>query len=171
MTDPASHLVRTFDGKHEITVTIDLIMLTKITDETLAFWWHLAQHNPANGFKDPRPGEIAMKIGWEIIRRWLAKAPVEMYHHQQSHYTWNIARDLGTWKGEPRKFVPHEPVAADLDTVLEALGDAVDRARLLDPVKMVRMEKARDALLKGRQAQAEEAAQEQQGAGEAGGDA
>jgi hypothetical protein len=99
-----------FDHKHDITITIDEAMLAKVTGETLALWWHVAQANPADGFREREPGEIAMKVGWEIIRRWLSKAPVEMYHHQQGHYSWDQLRRLGKWNAQ-REFVPHAAVA------------------------------------------------------------
>jgi hypothetical protein len=52
-----------------------------------------------------KPGEIAERIGREIIRRWLATAPVELYHHQGHHHFWHQLTKLGSWKdGE---FVPH----------------------------------------------------------------
>ena len=117
-----------FDRKHEVTLTIDESMLTRVTDETLALWWHVAQANPADGFAGKEPGEIAMKVGWEIIRRWLKKAPVEMYHHQQEHYFWNLASGLGKWTGPDRSFVPNEPLG-DPHTVMRALADAAVFAR------------------------------------------
>ena len=79
--------------KPPITIECDPDDLRQWTDERLAMLWHLTQANPADGFRDSRPGELAMKVGWEIIRRWLAKAPVAMYHHQQSHYHhWQLGR-------------------------------------------------------------------------------
>lgn len=73
-------------SKTEITIEFDPDRLSSYTDERLALLWHLAQANPANGFENSRPGDLAMRVGWEIIRRWLAKVPPEMYNHQQSHY-------------------------------------------------------------------------------------
>lgn len=72
-----------------ITTEINEHNLAGYTDERLALYWHLAQANPADGFDDSRPGELAARIGWEIIRRWLRAAPTEMYNHQQRHYYWH----------------------------------------------------------------------------------
>ena len=154
MTSETSERKDPFNPKHEITIVIEESMISRVGDETLAFWWHLAQHNPANGFENKEPGDLAMKVGWEIIRRWLAKAPVEMYHHQQGHYTRNIARSLGSWPGPGhRKFVPNEPVTADLSVVLEALDEAINRVHLLDPGKETAYKKARTAIREGMQAE------------------
>lgn len=109
--------------EHAITISIDEAELTRVTDETLAFWWHLAQHNPADGMAASEPGDLAMKIGWEIIRRWLANAPVEMHRHQQSHYFWHELTKLGNWSGPGLSFVPHTPVV-DPEMLIDVLRDA-----------------------------------------------
>ena len=75
-------------SKTQITIEFDPDALASYTDQHLAMLWHLTQHNPADGFRDKEPGELAMKVGWEIIRRWLGGVNPEMYHHQQHHYTW-----------------------------------------------------------------------------------
>jgi hypothetical protein len=75
-------------SKTEITIEFDDDRLASYTDQRLAMLWHLTQHNPADGFRDKEPGEMAMKVGWEIIRRWLGGVSPEMYHHQQHHYAW-----------------------------------------------------------------------------------
>lgn len=72
-----------------ITIEFDPDKLPSYNDEHLAFLWHLAQANPADGFNAEEPGDTAMKIGWEIIRRWLRDVQPEMYHHQQRHYHWH----------------------------------------------------------------------------------
>jgi hypothetical protein len=74
-------------SKTSITIDFDPDRLSTYTDTHLAMLWHLVQHNPADGFEHSQPGDLAAKVGWEIIRRWLKAAPVEMYHHQQSHYS------------------------------------------------------------------------------------
>lgn len=117
-----------FDRKHQITIEVDEAALTGVTDETLALWWHVAQHNPADGFANQEPGEITAMVGWEIIRRWLQGAPVAMHHHQQRHYFWKIASGLGNWRGPGRSFVPHEPLA-DPKTVMRALALGASKAR------------------------------------------
>ena len=83
--------------KQAITIEFDLDQLTSYTDEFLATLWHLAQANPAP-HGDHLAGEIASKIGAEIIRRWLATAPVEMYRHQQRDYHSMALTDLATYK-------------------------------------------------------------------------
>lgn len=76
-------------SEQAITIEFDLNNLPRYTDQRLALLWHVAQANPANGFEDQTAGDIAQKIGWEIIRRWLRSVPPEMYHHQQRHYFWH----------------------------------------------------------------------------------
>jgi hypothetical protein len=85
-----------------ITIKFDPDVLRGYTDEYLATLWHVAQANPADGFKDSEPGETAQKIGWEIIRRWLRTVEPAMYHHQDRHYYWHqLSRfakcESGSW--------------------------------------------------------------------------
>lgn len=75
-------------GKVAITIEVDVDNLAPYADQYLAMAWHVAQANPADGFEDQAAGDVAQKIGWEIIRRWLRNVPPEMYHHQQRHYFW-----------------------------------------------------------------------------------
>lgn len=93
---------------HKVTISIeiDTANLTNYTDEHLAACWHIAQANPADGFRDNQPGELAEKIGYEIICRWLSNTPPEMYHHQGRHYYWHHLTQFATYKpggpaGEP----------------------------------------------------------------------
>lgn len=88
-----------------ITIEIDPNNLSGCEDSHLATLWHLAQANPADGFESSEPGELAAKIGLEIIQRWLRATPPEMFHHQDRHYYWHqLARFArfrnGQW--EPR---------------------------------------------------------------------
>jgi hypothetical protein len=71
---------------HKITIEIDEGKLTSYSDEYLAVCWHVAQANPADGFEDKTAGDVAERIGREIIRRWLRDAPVELWRHQGRHY-------------------------------------------------------------------------------------
>jgi hypothetical protein len=71
--------------KVEITVEVDTDRLADCSDARLALLWHVAQANPAS-FGDWRAADLVKHIGWEIIRRWLRTAPVEMFHHQADHY-------------------------------------------------------------------------------------
>lgn len=88
---------------HTITFEIRPADLARVTDTTLATYWHIAQANPAP-LGDRKAGDLAEAVGFEIIRRWLGKAPAELYHHQPHHYYWNQLRQLGKWiDGE---FVP-----------------------------------------------------------------
>jgi hypothetical protein len=66
---------------HAITIRIDDARLAGYTDEFLAACWHVAQHNPA-AYGDHAAGELAERIGREIIRRWLRDVPPELWHHQ-----------------------------------------------------------------------------------------
>jgi hypothetical protein len=81
----------------DITISFDPHKLPSYTDEFLATLWHVAQANPAP-HGDYRAGETATNIGFEIIRRWLAKAPVEMYHHQQRDNYWQALRQLAKYE-------------------------------------------------------------------------
>ena len=68
-----------------ISIDFDPDKLGSYTDTHLAMLWHLVQANPANGFEHSQPGDLAAKVGWEIIRRWLKSVQPELYHHQQRH--------------------------------------------------------------------------------------
>lgn len=71
-------------GKHSITIEFDLELLHSYTDDYVAQLWHIAQANPAP-FGDKEACDLAASIGFEIIRRWLKGAPVELYNHQENH--------------------------------------------------------------------------------------
>ena len=103
---------------HEITITIDEALLCRVTDEHLAVWWHVTQANPADGFADTDPGDLAEKAGREIIRRWLAGVPPELWHHQGRHHSWHELTRLGTWN-QHGEFVPHTPAS----TAISGPGD------------------------------------------------
>lgn len=70
--------------KTAITVTFELDSLTSYTDSFVARLWHVAQSNPAD-IRDYEAGNIAERIGREIIRRWLAQVPPELWSHQGLH--------------------------------------------------------------------------------------
>jgi hypothetical protein len=84
-------------SKQEITIELDLDHLTGYTDEHLATLWHVAQANPAP-HGDYHAGEIASKVGFEIIRRWLKATPAGMYHHQQRDNYWSALRGLARYE-------------------------------------------------------------------------
>lgn len=98
--------------KATISIEIDPDRLSRVGDSTLAMFWHVAQANPAE-FGDELAGRVVTKIGWEIIRRWLAATPPEMYHHQQDHYRgkhlsrFASYRD-GDWRPDPEKIAKYE---------------------------------------------------------------
>lgn len=89
------------DTDTTISITFQLHNLTGYTDEYLAMLWHLAQANPADGFEHSEPGEIAEKIGREIIHRWLQAAPVALWHHQGEHYKGHQLRKFATYSPPP----------------------------------------------------------------------
>ncbi len=98
--------------KATIAIEVDLSALPRVPDDYLVALWHAAQFNPAP-FGDELAGELVKKIGWEIIRRWLAMTPPSMYHHQPHHYTWHhltrfaVHRD-GNWQLDPDKVAKHQ---------------------------------------------------------------
>lgn len=59
-----------------ITFAIDTDKLPHVNDSYLAQLWHIAQANPA---------DFAERVGREIVRRWLADVPPELWHHQGRH--------------------------------------------------------------------------------------
>jgi hypothetical protein len=73
---------------HAITITIDTDRLRDFTDQYLATLWHVAQANPAD-ISDVAAGRVAEAIGREIIRRFLASTPPELYSHQGHHADWH----------------------------------------------------------------------------------
>jgi hypothetical protein len=79
-------------SEHAITFKIDTDRLPDFTDEHLAALWHIAQANPAD-IRDKGAGELAERIGREIIRRFLATTPPALWHHQGRHADWS-ARHL-----------------------------------------------------------------------------
>lgn len=114
-------------SKVTITIEVDSDMLAGYTDSHLAALWHAAQINPADGFASKEPGELAERIGREIIRRWLVSTEPELWHHQGYHHHWNTLRKLGKWTGPGGAFVPDpELIQASLvraDEQGESRGD------------------------------------------------
>lgn len=86
-----------FERIHEITIKIDTSQLSTCSDAHLAALWHVAQANPAP-HADKVAGDIAGSIGFEIIRRWLAKTRPELYHHQGRDYYWSELGRLAMFK-------------------------------------------------------------------------
>jgi hypothetical protein len=98
-------------SKISITIEIDDGNLARCSDEYLALYWHVAQANPA-GHGDREAGELAERIGREIIRRWLRAVSPEMWHHQGRDYYWAELCKLGKWNAE-RVFVPDPQLLAE----------------------------------------------------------
>ncbi len=110
--------------EQQITINVNPHQLDRVTDEWLVMLWHVAQANPADGFENEEPGDLVMKIGWEIIRRWLNAAPTEMYHHQQRHYYWKQLSRFAKWNGT--EWVARDP---DQETTCgSSAGNAVNTA-------------------------------------------
>ena len=74
--------------KTAITIEIDTGALGGLTDPYLACLWHAAQANPAP-IEDRAAGDVAEYIGREIIRRFLANTPPELWAHQGRHADWH----------------------------------------------------------------------------------
>ena len=68
-----------------ITIKFDSDDLDRYDDQHLASLWHVAQANPAP-ISDRDAGDIAEKIGREIIKRWLAQRPPALWNHQGRHF-------------------------------------------------------------------------------------
>ena len=67
-----------------ITFTVNRDGLAAFTDAHLAQLWHIAQANPApHGDRDAC--DFAEAVGREIITRWLAAVPPELWRHQGRH--------------------------------------------------------------------------------------
>lgn len=91
-------------SKHVVSIEIDTALLPKYSDAHLAALWHVAQANPADPFGDKEAGELAERIGWEIIRRWLKGVNPEMHHHQAGHYYWHQLTQIARFRDG--KWVP-----------------------------------------------------------------
>lgn len=71
--------------KYTLSIAIDTDSLSSYTDTHLATLWHVAQANPAP-HGDREAGELAEKIGREIIIRFLTQTAPELYVHQGHDY-------------------------------------------------------------------------------------
>jgi hypothetical protein len=93
--------------KHQITIDIDDDALASYSDERLAVCWHVAQANPASS-NDQLAGELAERVGREIICRWLCATPPALWSHQgRHHYQQQLSRFATRTPGGP----PDEPAA------------------------------------------------------------
>lgn len=73
--------------KTVVTFEIDADNLGNLTDTYLAQLWHIAQANPAP-MEDASAGKLAEYIGREIVRRFLANTPPDLWSHQGHHAYW-----------------------------------------------------------------------------------
>lgn len=69
-----------------ITFEVDADSLTRFDDEYIAQLWHISQANPAP-FGDATACDFAEHVGREIVRRWLADTPPQLWTHQGRHIT------------------------------------------------------------------------------------
>ncbi len=69
-----------------ITFEVDADSLTRFDDEYIAQLWHISQANPAP-FGDVTACDFAEHVGREIVRRWLADTPPQLWTHQGRHIT------------------------------------------------------------------------------------
>jgi hypothetical protein len=97
--------------KTAITIVVDTDSLSGYDDRYIAQLWHVAQANPAP-LGDRDACDLAGALGAEIMRRWLAKAPVELYTHMPSHFEWKGLQDVGAKFIDGRWQIP----AADAGT-------------------------------------------------------
>lgn len=81
----------------QITLTFNPDRIRTYADEYLATLWHLAQANPVP-HGDHDAGELAEKIGREIIRRWLRGVEPQMYTHQGRDYYWSELCKVATYE-------------------------------------------------------------------------
>lgn len=90
-----------------VTIEIDDQMLQSYTDTHLATLWHVAQANPAP-HADRQAGEIAERIGREIICRWLKATAPEIWKHQGRDYYWKHLASFARYVpgGSGRAFDP-----------------------------------------------------------------
>ncbi len=91
--------------------------LRAFTDEALAFFWHVCQHNPSP-ISNEEAGLQAERVGREIIRRWIKNIEPELYRHQGRQYYWSILQENGKWlpvgnDPDVRKWVPNSKLVND----------------------------------------------------------
>ena len=79
--------------KRIIAIEIDTDQLEGYADSHLADCWRFAQANPAP-ISDQDAGDLAERIGREIIRRWVEAIPPELWRHQGKHHAWDALSRL-----------------------------------------------------------------------------
>ena len=88
--------------KTEILISFEEDRLEDYSSDFLATLWRVSQWNPAPS-TDKRAGEIADKIAREIVKRWLARTPPELWRHKGSDHYWGILANHGHWEGDSWK--------------------------------------------------------------------
>ncbi len=97
-------------GTVAVTIEVDSAMVGRYGDGYLAMLWHVAQANPAP-HGDRSAGELAERIGREIIRRWLTATAPELWRHQGQDYYWEQLRRLATYQPDDGVWVARPPAA------------------------------------------------------------
>lgn len=92
--------------KTAITIEIDTDALTTLTDAFLASLWHVTQANPAP-LHDRAAGDVAEYVGREMIRRFLANTPPQLWAHQGRHADWHAHMVMKGALADPAAEVPH----------------------------------------------------------------
>ena len=85
-----------------VAVEFDLDLLESYTDSDLAALHHVCQANPAE-YGDDEVCRAAEAVKFEIVRRWLKSAPVELYNHQGRHARDEQIDRLIRWYGAADK--------------------------------------------------------------------
>lgn len=126
--------------KISVEIEIDTDRLNIVSDSRLALLWHVAQANPAP-IGDYFAGDAAVKIGAEIIRRWLHSVPPEMWTHQgRSHYWKQLCQfaryepggegddfHRGRWVPDAEKIAAWEATQGAIQEDIPATGQAAAR--------------------------------------------
>jgi hypothetical protein len=92
---------------HEVACRIDDNEVEHWDNETHPLMWHVAQANPADGFRDSGPGELVERIGREIIRRWLRDILSSSTTTKAATTTGKTRCSLGNWNTDG-EFIPDE---------------------------------------------------------------
>ena len=123
----------------EITITIDGDNLGRYSDEFLAMAWQVAQHNPAP-HGDHDAGELAERIGREIVRRWLSNVPPSLWGHQGRDYYWSQLTRLAKYEPGGASGTPEfcagrwvaKPEAEEPGDASATIGEAARARRVPD---------------------------------------
>lgn len=114
-----------------VPVEIDPVRIGTYNDQYLAFLWHVAQWNPAP-HGDKTAGDVAEKIGREIIRRWLRGVEPQLWHHQGRDYYWSCLTQLATYRPGGDGSPSNEPDWDNGRWVPKLTADGVDPERLAE---------------------------------------